>query len=382
MKKCLCPAVMLACAGLLASCDMMEQSYGDCPYGLYVDFKYDYNLQRADMFNDHVGSVTLYIFDEDGHLVKTQEESNAGSSAPLASPSYAMHVTGLAPGRYRFLALAGQKSYGEMLETGRAKFIRSDMPAGSSMQSLGIQLDRTPADKADPIFDVLDSLGINTDGGFYNVENNGLPLDTLWHGMLTEPVEVYPESSDRAAYATVPLVRDTKQITVSLREIDDPTKMTIEDYDMFIIDHNPHILWDNSLDETDAVIYRPFFTWNTDDITPAVGPDGNPLGEPGHIGHADFMTSRLLYHGDEQSDGRLVIVNKNTGLAVVNVNLPDLLSRLRTSQDLYRYGEQEFLDRGYEFQVDVFLHGGELAYINISISVLGWSKRVQYAELQ
>ena len=46
----------------LASCDMMKQDLEDCPYGLYLQFKYDYNLQRADMFNDHVGAVDVYVF--------------------------------------------------------------------------------------------------------------------------------------------------------------------------------------------------------------------------------------------------------------------------------------------------------------------------------
>lgn len=100
-------AVMAAGTGVMASCDMMEQDLDDCPYGLYVNFKYDYNLQRADMFNDHVGSVTLYIFDEDGNLVKTQEESNVGGVSPLSDPGYAMHITDLAPGHYQFIALAG-----------------------------------------------------------------------------------------------------------------------------------------------------------------------------------------------------------------------------------------------------------------------------------
>ena len=52
---------VLAIATLLmvASCDMWHTDTDDCPTGIYVKFKYDYNLQRADMFNDHVGAVTL-----------------------------------------------------------------------------------------------------------------------------------------------------------------------------------------------------------------------------------------------------------------------------------------------------------------------------------
>lgn len=363
-------AVMAAGTGVMASCDMMEQDLDDCPYGLYVNFKYDYNLQRADMFNDHVGSVTLYIFDEDGNLVKTQEESNVGGVSPLSDPGYAMHITDLAPGHYQFIALAGQKPYGDMLETTRAKFVRNDMAAGASMQSLEINLDKG-------------ATVTGPDGAtYYSIENNGLPLDTLWHGMMTEPVEVYPMSSNRAAYATVPLVRDTKHINVALRELDDPTVMDIAKYDMYITDHNSRILWDNALDETDPVIYTPYSTWNSDDRTPPTSPgDGDVIEGVGKIGHADFMTSRLIYHDNAENDGHLYIRNKETGIIVANLNLPDILSRLRTSDELHAYSEQEFLDRGYDYQITVFLRGDKLEYINISISVLGWSKRIQWQEL-
>ena len=93
------------------------------------------------------------------------------------------------------------------------------------------------------------------------------------------------------------------------------------------------------------------------------------------------MTSRIIYHNNVADDGILSVVNKKTGVEVIRVDLPDLLSRLRTSEELYAYSEQEFLDRGYDYQLDFFLKGDRLAYVNISISILGWSKRVQFEEL-
>lgn len=369
ITKLLTLAGLVVSIGLVTSCDMMEEDLSDCPYGLYVNFKYDYNLQRADMFNDHVGSVTLYIFDESGNLVKIQEESNAEGVAPLADPGYAMHITDLAPGRYQFIALAGQKPYADMLGTNRAKFVRGDIAAGAPMTSLEINLDKG-------------ATVTGPDGKtYYSIEHNGLPLDTLWHGMLTEPVQVYANSTNRASYATVPLVRDTKHINVTLRELDDPTTMDINKYDICITDRNSHILWDNSLDETDHVIYTPYATWNTDDREIALDPDGNELETVGKIGHADFMTSRLIYHDEAKDDGILYIRNKETGVNVGTLNLPDILSRLRTSDELHAYTEQEFLDRGYDYQLSIFLRGGKLDYVNISISVLGWSKRIQFEEL-
>ena len=55
-------AVLAAMA--LSSCDMMTEDLDDCPTGLYVNFVYDYNIQRADMLKDHVGGLTLYVYDE------------------------------------------------------------------------------------------------------------------------------------------------------------------------------------------------------------------------------------------------------------------------------------------------------------------------------
>lgn len=314
---------------VFTSCDMMTEDRDDCPMGLYLNFKYDYNLERADMFNDHVGAVDVYVFDENG--------------------------------KYKFIVLAGQNSYSEQMESGRARFVRSDLTAGDDMTALDVRLETTQQGS-----DML------------LVDNHGLPLDTLWHGMEVEPVEVF---AGKPTYHTISLMRDTKKINVTMRELDDPTQMDVANYDMTITDRNSHILWDNSLDETSTVVYTPHATWNTDDRTPAFDHNGDPIDGVGKIAHADFMTSRILYHADAKDDGILSIVNKNTNMEVVRVNLPDLLSRLRTSEEIYRYSEQEFLDRGYDYQLDFYLKGDRLAYVNISISVLGWSKRVQFEEL-
>ena len=56
----------------LSSCDLMTEDLDDCPTGLYVNFVYDYNIQRADMFKDHVGGLTLYVYDESDRLVATR----------------------------------------------------------------------------------------------------------------------------------------------------------------------------------------------------------------------------------------------------------------------------------------------------------------------
>lgn len=344
----------------LTSCDMMTEDREDCPTGLYLTFKYDYNLQRADMFGDHVGAVDVYVFDENGKFVTKQSEANHGDSAPLASPLYRMHMN-LDPGKYKFVVLAGQKPYAEQLAVPRAHFVRTEPQTGDDITSLQVRLDTKKGESS-----------------MLLVDNMNQPLDTLWHGMQTEPVEVFAQ---KPTYHTISLVRDTKKINVTLRELDDPTQMDINHYDLRIVDRNACIQWDNSLDETSQVMYTPHAVWNTDDRTLAFDSDGNEIEGIGHIGHADFMTSRILYHDSAADDAVLIVTNRLTGKLVSTINLPDVLSRLRTSEDLYRYSQQEFLDRGYDYQLDLFLVGGKLASINISISILGWSQRIQYETL-
>ena len=336
---------------LVTGChDMWHQDYSDCPYGVYVKFRYDYNLQRADMFPDHVGQVTLYVFDENGNYITQQTETNSALSSPLKDPNYVMHVENLQPGKYQFLALAGQNAYADQLQSGRAKFVRTELAKGDNIKKLEVNLDH------------------QSRGDYDEVENHAMPLDTLWHGKMLESVEV---SSSEAAYATIPLVRDTKKINVALRDLDSPQDMDVNDYTMTIEDHNARILWDNSLDESRKVVYTPHATRNTVDET-----------EQGKIAHADFMTSRILKHDDYNQDGHLLIKSKETGNTVVNVNLPDLLSRLRTSEE-YSYSAQEFLDRAYDYKLQFFIQGGKLkyCYITISVNVLSWSKRIQFEDL-
>lgn len=354
---------LLMAAALLSSCDMMHEDRDDCPTGLYVTFKYDYNLQCADMFNDHVGSVTLYVFDGQGRFVKTQEESNAGADMPLRDPGYRMHVTGLQPGQYKFIALAGQKPYADMLVSQRAKFVRRDMTAGSGMTDLDVLLDHVK----------------RTDGDRYDVVNNALPLDTLWHGIEADPVTVY---DTKPTYDTISLVRDTKKINITLRELDDPTEMDISNYEFRIEDRNAHILYDNSLDETDRLVYTPYATWNTEDSSTAYDTEGNALDGVGRIGHAEFMTSRIMYHKTAyDATGNpdfiyLTVTDRRTGEAVIRANVSDLLSR-ETTYEERMYTRQGFLDRGYNYQLHFYLKGGKFSYATINISVLSWTVRSQ-----
>ena len=330
--------------GGLTSCEYIHEDLEPCPSGLRLTFEYDYNLHRSDMFADHVGSVTVYLFDDAGSFLFSQTENGD----VLAQDGYEMNLE-LSPGKYSYVVSALQRPYEETLMDG-ANFIRTEPSVGETMAILTHELghDETP----------------------HYVEHEGLPLDTLWHGMRVEPIEV---KIDQITRDTVSLMRNTKQISVSLREIDEPSRIDVDKYDFRILDRNARLLWDNSVDESDTIIYTPYATHNSEDRTKPSTEEGI-----GRMAHADFMTSRILYHDKAEDDAILSITNRETGVEVIRINLADMLSRLRTAADIYRYSPQEFLDRGHDYQLTFFLKGDTWEYVNVEISVLSWAKRIQY----
>jgi len=197
VRKLLLALVSLA---LFGSCEMMKEDVDDTYCGLFVNFKYDYNLQRADMFKDHVGEVTLYVFDSDGRYIKSYENNYIPGMGTLlydGTYAYCMHITDLLDGNYRFIALANQKSYLETLGTPGAKYRRYDIKAGEDNTSLTVTLDRnTSIDGSNPMV------------------SNVAPMDTIWHGMTgTEPVNVKNVGYN---VVTISMMRDTKMLTVGI----------------------------------------------------------------------------------------------------------------------------------------------------------------------
>lgn len=345
-------------AGLLlglsvTSCtDLIFDDRDGCERGVYVNFVYDYNLHRSDLFADHVGEVTLYIFDEQGNYIDSRTEANDDEFQPLREYGYNMYLD-LPDGKYRFVALAHQRKSDDQL---RGSFQRTEMNESSRMEDLQITLDHNR---------LYDGVGV--------VNHQGEPLDTLWHSISDQSVEV---RQGQYAYHTLSLVRNTKYISVVLRDIDEPAAMDIDDYNLYITGGNIRLNHDNSEDPSIKALCTPFVTWNTQD------PDvSNRASTVGNMGHADFMTSRIFAHDDMADDEVLVVEHKETGKRVIEVNLPDLLSRLCNYDELHRYSRQEFLDRGYDYDLTFFLSDGSWVYANVSIGVLGWSKRVQNVDL-
>lgn len=338
---------IVALGSMLSSCnDLMHDDLPPCDTGVDLQFKYDYNVQRADMFNDHVGGVCVFVFDEQGNLVARQDAANEGKSQPLKDPNYAMRID-LQPGKYRFATFAFQKKYEDALAQPGAKFQIALPQQGDNITALHARLDREQG----------------------KVNNQSQPLDTLWQGLSNELVEVKDLQVTRH---TIGLVRDTKQLTISLHQTDEPANINADDFSYQITNANGDISYDNSLLPDEELTYTPYYTWTTE----FKDTEGNVKER---TAHAALMFSRLIWHPKEENDKNaiLTITNKTTGEEVARINLADCLAQGRGAFEARHYSEQEFLDREYDYKLDFFLQGNKWKYAKLSISILDWSKRIQ-----
>ena len=149
-------AACLLTGSVLTSCSMMEENLPPCPQGLDLYFRYDYNLQRANMFPDHVGAVDVYVYEgknqqADGSYAnwtfvkKFSEAVTPGTTSPFKADGYHMHLD-LAPGTYKYIVLAHQKRYEETLLTPGAKQRRTEPAIGDDIKRMAVTPQRMPTD--------------------------------------------------------------------------------------------------------------------------------------------------------------------------------------------------------------------------------------------
>ena len=321
----------------LAACAMMETDIDDCPTGLYVTFKYDYNIQRSDMFRDHVGGVTVYVFDEDNKFVMQQEENNVAATGytPLKQYDYKMRLN-LPKGKYRLVALANQKSYDETLSSKGAKYRRTGMQVGDDISKLQVVLDRTASTSR-----------TTTPSGISQVDHQNMPMDTLWQAINSTHKEA---STTTASYDTLSMVRNTNMLTVSLRQLDDEANISTDKFDVYIVDNNGTTNYDNAVAADEDIAYTPHDTWETE----FTDTDGNVLQRAAHYG---LNFNRLIYYSKPSDNAVLVIRNKETQENVATINLTDCLAQGRNAVVFYQYSPPLFLQCEAQYNVAFLLHG-------------------------
>lgn len=345
--------LLVAMALNATSCEWVKDDLPECPpTELRVGFKYDYHIFGGDVFSEHVGAVYVYLFDRNNKFLSLHTETNP---EVLGKRGYEMVLNDLEPDRYRLVTIAFQRSCEEMYGRAGAKFRIPDMQAGDPIEKLEVTLDRKK----------------NTDDGRSYVVHENAPLDTLWMNRTKNTVETGFQETTRTL---VDLMRHTKQLTITLRQVNDPANIDCNDFSIGLTDDNGCVRHDCSIKADDELLtYTPHTMWTSEYS------DDNH-NEMQRAAHADMSLARLIYSEEWSQNALLTIFNKETGVEVARVNLPEILVSGRNTAE-QSYSEQEYLDREHAYKLDFFLVGDTWQYINVTVGVLSWQVRNQNADL-
>ena len=339
-----------------------------------VDFVYDYNMERVDLLPEHVGSIYLYVFDEAG-IYRYRRTAHKALMTDGIDFSMRFDESEIRPGHtYQFVAVAqgNHLGYDASLETPGFTLQTDMIPGLSTIEDYVLKLDRDDDGTFDfGVVNFKDAYGNNTE-----------MIDTVW---TTKPDEVQiaripaleyvpdvtPEP-DRFVEVTIPLMRITNAITVNLKSSYFNNATSVDSYNILI--NFPH--GNGTIDFTGRTFPAQELYYRTLRKTLVnYNAQNLPRRRPARVGEndlygirAEFGVSRLQI-GDESS---LQVRDAQTNDLIFEI--PNFSDYLADAFD----GDQEFLDREYDFQVDVQLtpDGSDWLWFQAYIEVLGWSVRI------
>ena len=296
---------------------------GDC--GVYISFKYDYNLKDANAFAKEVNSVALYVFDENDTLI---EQITTTDKEALSDDEFEM-VLQLDPGKYQLLAWGG-------LMNEESFDLLADAEIGKTkIQELQVKMHHDHNENGDAV-----------------VEKDLLPL---YHGSM----EIDVNDVDGTYKHTMSLMKDTNVVRIMLHEMSGQ-EIDADHFIFEIKDNNGLYNWDNTLLDDEEITYLPWSqeTGRADvEESRAVTSISVALAEL-TIGRMSAEKSPILY-----------IKNRETGEDIVRIPLADyaLLIKGKYNQKM---DNQEYLDRQDEYSMTFFLDEG--VWLDAYILINSW----------
>lgn len=320
----------------LCTCDAIFEDEGDCTTHFKVEFTYDRNMHFADAFAHEVKQVTLYIFDMDGKLVRTQSESGA----VLAQDGYLMDVD-IKPDTYTLVAWA------EGWETGSTYTYSELQPGVSDLEELNCRLNRQH----------------DADGTAYIDED----ISPLYHAISYN--ECFCELIDGGeSIISLNLTKNTNNVRVILQHLSGED-VNADDFTFSITDANGHMDYDNSLLPDETLTYR---AWDTYSGSAGINAptDTRDAVTSVSVAIAELTTGRLM------ADGNPILTVKNKeGETVLSIPLVDyaLLVKGNYNRDM---DDQEYLDRQDEYNLTFFLDDDD-RWVSSSIIINSWTVVLQ-----
>ena len=367
--------ILSTLTAVLASCNFMNEDMPECATDpnvfTRVKFLYDYNVKKTDLFTDHVGSVYLYIFDENGVFLERREHTREYTSDP--GFEILLDSTELRPGSsYQLLALANgnHKGYDNSLNT--PGFQKGEMiPGVSTINDYRLTLD-VDGDGDVDIFSFSQRFE----------EENIEQLDTVWTTLTPQyldvpvvraPFESIEQFPDSIVDVTIPLMRITNHITVHLAGSNFTMNTNPEDFHILL--RFPH--GNGEINITGETLGDRELFYRS--IRKTMEPQGLQT-EANYSAtlKAEFNVSRL-----QDGDGASLQVWNADGTKLL-AELFNISSLLAAGKDAYDdpWSNQEYLDREYEYELyieldDTTTENPKIYWVEVRISVLGWAVRFQ-----
>ena len=297
---------------------------GDC--GVYISFKYDYNLKRANAFANEVNSIALYVFDENDVLV---DYTTTADKEALSKEKFEMHLQ-LAPGKYRLLAWGGVMNE-ESFD------ILTDAKIGETkVEEVQVKMHRKYNDNGEAV-----------------VDQDLLPL---YHG--TMPIEI---SDEEGTYRhTMSLMKDTNVVRILLHELSGH-EADADDFIFEIEDSNGLYDWNNTLLDDEQITYK---AWYKESVSTDMEPSSRAVESVGGA-LAELTIGRIRV----DNSPILRIRNSETGEDIVRLPLVDYALMVMGQHNI-AMGRQEYLDRADEYNLTFFLDEGE--WVSAVINIHSW----------
>lgn len=297
---------------------------GDC--GVYISFKYDYNIKFANAFANEVNSVALYVFDEEDTLI---DQLTTTDKEALSDDEFEM-VLQLDPGEYRLLAWGG-------LMNEESFDLLADAEIGKTkLQELQVRMHRDHNANGDAV-----------------VEKDLLPL---YHGSM----EIVVDDVEGKYKHTISLMKDTNVVRILLNELSGH-EADADDFIFEIEDSNGLYDWDNTLLDDEQITYKAWYKESVSTDTETMSRTQESVG--GAL--AELTIGRIRV----DRSPILRIRSSETGEDIVRLPLAEYALMVKGQYNL-GMSSQEYLDRVDEYNMTLFLNEGE--WVSTSILIHSW----------
>ena len=297
---------------------------GDC--GVYISFKYDYNIKFANAFANEVNSVALYVFDENDTLI---EQITTTDKEALSDDEFEM-VLQLDPGEYRLLA------WGGLMNEESFDLLANAEIGKTKLQELQVRMHRDHNASGDAV-----------------VEKDLLPL---YHGSM----EIVVDDVEGTYKHTMSLMKDTNVVRILLNELSGH-EADADDFIFEIEDSNGLYDWDNTLLDDEQITYKAWYKESVSTDTETMSRTQESVG--GAL--AELTIGRIR----ADKSPILRIRSSETGEDIVRLPLAEYALMVKGQYNL-GMSSQEYLDRVDEYNMTLFLNEGE--WVSTSILIHSW----------